>query len=920
MPVRTTHRPWLVVVAVLVVMVAAVPSATGQTPGVPPARSASPSERTLDSRRPIASPRTSVAATASARAGLTSSLGRLGVFELDPRTGTPRVIARLDGFLTRPSARPPARVAIDFVADNLDAFGLNPGDLKTLVLVRDYVDIEGTHHLSWIQERHGIRAFDNGLRASVTADGKLVTVSGSPAHGLGDGAAAVPSLSSSAAIGRARTTVGAPAEAWAGDTATLVWFHGGRSRLAWQTFTNVSDLERHLSVVDAIDGRVLWRTNLVHEAVGTGLAWRYFPGSEVPNGAADQIPVTFPVNGNGALKGPNAHVYTDPNDDSRPGPADQVPSDGDLSWDEPVELWVDDPAQNCAPEYPCTWNKDVAKSWRANVQQNAVQVYWYLNRFHDHLEAEPIGFNAAAGNFEGADRVRGEVLDGADTAGGLPDPYHYNNANMFTPPDGSPPIMQMYLFRKDRRSPDFPSANAGDDASVVYHEYAHGLSSRLVTYPGGVQALNPWQSGAMAEGWSDYYAMDLLVEEGAVLDTSRSGEVLVGQWITGGRGTRVQPTDCAVGAGPESCPGGFRTGSGGFTFGDYGDVYGAPEVHGDGEIWAQTLWDIRDTLGVTTARQLITRGMELSPPDPSFLDMRNAIIQADVVANAGANADALWDLFRERGMGYFASVVDANDVTPTESFAAPPSCDSDPCGTIRGRITDSATGGPVKGVRISVGGFSSGFAGLDLTTTTDANGRYVVRGVPFHTYPDVVLDRWGLETLVLHDVRVDGTEVLDRAVVRDWAALDGGARIVSFTPPDYSEYGCGPTGALDRTLGAGWGSDAPDSTYGSPRTGPRSLVVRLPKVVDVTSFGIDPGATCGDGPAAAVKAFDLHTRTATGGWILAARRTTALPQGVLTRIAPVAGTADVRFVKLTMRSNRGDPTFMDMSELSVRGR
>jgi hypothetical protein len=98
------------------------------------------------------------------------------------------------------------------------------------------------------------------------------------------------------------------------------------------------------------------------------------------------------------------------------------------------------------------------------------------------------------------------------------------------------------------------------------------------------------------------------------------------------------------------------------------------------------------------------------------------------------------------------------------------------------------------------------------------------------------------------------------------------------------------------------------------------VVVQLPRAVDVTAFAIDPGATCGDGPAAALKAFDISTRTATGSWILAYRTTTALPQGVVTRLVPRAGTANVRYVRLTMRSNRGDPQFMDMSELSVRGR
>ena len=919
MPVRTIRRAAAAFVTCVSTLVVVAAPPAGADPGATAPASSEPAARTVDVRGPIAPPRALSVATAQAREELGRSLGRMGVFALDPRTGTPRVVARLDGFLTAPSVAPPVRIAMGYVRAHLGAFGLSPADLRTFVLVRDYADIEGTHHLSWIQEEHGVRAFDNGLKASVTADGRLVTLSGAPARGLGAGATASPGLSGSAAIGRARTAVGAPARAATGDNATLVWFHGGRSRLAWQTLTNVSATERDLSVVDASTGEVLWRTNLVHTATGTGLAWEYFPSTALPSGNTQQ-PVTFPVKANWRLLGPNAHVFLDANDDGHAENADQIASTGSFDWSAVAQLRTNDANQNCTPKHPCSWNRNVKKSWRANLRQDAVQVYWYLNQFHDHLAAAPIGFTHVAGNFEGADRVHGEIFDGASTAGGVPDPFHYNNANMYTPPDGTAPIMQMYLFREAPSASGWPSANAGDDASIVYHEYTHGLTSRLVTYPNGVQALNTWQSGAMGEGWSDFYAMDLLAERGAVTDTNISGEVMVAEWITGGQGIREQAIDCAVGAAASRCPAAAQTGSGGYTYGDFSKVFGTPEVHGDGEIWAQTLWDMRERLGVTLTRRLVTRGLELSPPDPSFLDMRNAIIQADLIATGGDNADALWSVFRRRGMGYFASAIDGNDVTPVESFASPPSCKTDPCGTIHGTITDSVTDRPVRGVWVSIGGHASGFSGTDLSGTTGGDGRYTIKRVPFHTYAELVIDRWGLDPAVLRGITVDGSETLNRAVTRDWAALDGGADIVSFTPPNYTNFGCGPTGAFDRSLGAGWGSDAPDSTYGSFRTGPRSIVARLPRSVDVTSFAIDPGATCGDGPTAAVKAFDILTRTANGSWVLAYRTATALPQGRLTKLTPTAGRATVRYVKLTMRTNRGHPLFMDMSELSVRGR
>ena len=124
--------------------------------------------------------------------------------------------------------------------------------------------------------------------------------------------------------------------------------------------------------------------------------------------------------------------------------------------------------------------------------------------------------------------------------------------------------------------------------------------------------------------------------------------------------------------------------------------------------------------------------MELSPPAPSFLDMRNAIIQADLVNFGGANETALWTIFAERGMGYFAAST-SGDVNPIEDFSVPPDCATSDCATISGTVKDKATGKPVAGVHVSVPGLDSGFAS-DLADTTDSAGHFSIANVPFHTY------------------------------------------------------------------------------------------------------------------------------------------------------------------------------------------
>src|SRR6476620_32613 len=114
--------------------------------------------------------------------------------------------------------------------------------------------------------------------------------------------------------------------------------------------------------------------------------------------------------------------------------------------------------------------------------------------------------------------------------------------------------MELCLFTSGGLSP-YRDTNGGDDAAVLYHEYTHGLSSRLVTNVNGTQALNSAQAGAMGEGWSDFYAMDFLARPAAddgglpyVDDTGAPGEVHMGRYTDDvANAIRTEALDCPVG-------------------------------------------------------------------------------------------------------------------------------------------------------------------------------------------------------------------------------------------------------------------------------------------------------------------------------------------------------------------------------------
>ena len=60
------------------------------------------------------------------------------------------------------------------------------------------------------------------------------------------------------------------------------------------------------------------------------------------------------------------------------------------------------------------------------------------------------------------------------------------------------------------------------------------------------------------------------------------------------------------------------------------------------------------TGGNNIAIQLVMDGMKLQSCSPGFVDGRDAILEADELANDGANRCLIWDAFSNRGLGYSA--------------------------------------------------------------------------------------------------------------------------------------------------------------------------------------------------------------------------------------------------------------------------
>jgi extracellular elastinolytic metalloproteinase len=899
--------------------------------------------------------RTPQQATALKRLG--TSLGRQAVISIDGVTRTPRVVASLDGFLTKKTSSKSARtIALRYVTNHRVALGMDASAISSLHLRTSYRDISGLRQLSFQQLRHGIPVFGSGLRVVVAKNGRVVTVIGPPVASVAGGVvapsigasaarsaalrnvkAAVTSAAASSATGAARTT-----KFHGGDQASLVWFPTVSGlKLGWQTLVSARGTEMYTSVVDASSGTVLYRRNLGDDAnansPATGLVWTNYPGA--PRGGT-QHAVDFGakgwLSGKGntqvKLAGPNAHVYSDINDSDAADIGEETRSNQGRNFRYPFTAFPSTTTP-CSTAFPCSWAPDTADSWQTNRKQNATQVFFFVNNFHDHLKAAPIGFTAAAGNFEGIDPLQAEPIDGANTDAGFPDGNHVDNANMNTPPDGISPRMQMYLFHQPGATyPDqdpFIASNGGDEADVVYHEYTHGLSNRLVVDANGDSTLGPVQAGAMGEAWSDWYAMDYLVGQGLLRDTGASGDLRVGNYVGAGLDLiRSEPMDCKVGTTNARCPGTPDAGPGGYTYGDYTKIAGGPEVHADGEIWGQTLWDLRDALGQNLTESLVTRAMELSPSNPSMLDERDSILLADATLKGGRHLNTIWKVFAHRGMGFFAGALDGNDISPGEDFSTPPP-DNAPTGTLTGTVTDSQSGLPVAGVTVTVARQGGGRVN-NPSATSGADGTYSIPNLVVGTYPKVAVASSGFDPIQATVTVTAGTTVQDFSVRRDWAAASGGASVAAFDGPDFTPD-CGPGFAIDQSQGTGWGSTADLVGGVASAATPKSITIHLPAAVDISQVSVNPSATCGDGGSASTGGYKVEVSTdGTAFTQVAAGTFTPANQGQMNDVSLSGATAAITDVRFTMVEPQvfqlgtcpgafSGCDFMDMTEIAVYG-
>ncbi len=624
---------------------------------------------------------------------LAAGLGAEGFADTDPATGAVSFVGRTDKFLTARSTAQPSDIVLDYVRANKAALGLDSADLAALQLTESYTSIDGVTHLTYAQKFDGLESFDTYLRGNVTEKGQLINISGSPVPNLSV-PSTTPTLGADEALLAARADVGGdqsvpPVKSrsnaadqkttyttYAESAGLVVFAQAGQDRLAWEVQVLDADSILYRVVVDALTGDILARHSLTAFDSNDAAVWKDFPSQVLApttvNFGTDPTWLDRSAADLNQLKGNNTHTYVDNNGSNGYQAGEQVIRNvGSGNWSYPMTWYT----QAGCPAFGCTWDSANLATKTVNRNAGAVGLFYLTNHFHDHLLQAPIGFDEASRNFEHVNSS-GQGVGGDAVLAEAQDSSGINNANFATPADGSSPRMQMYMWDGAPSAAGVQYDTDGSAAAdVVYHEYGHGLSNRLVGNGGGLTQLQP---GARGEGGADCYSLDLLVGEGTRTDAPGTADVWLADYSTGVPGIfggisriRHQAIDCAVGAPAVQCPASGTAGSGGYTYGDLGKVGTTNGVHDGGEIWSQTMWDLRKALGRNDALKIITGGMRLSPNAPSMLTMRDAILQSASVN--GVSVNTVWSVFANRGMGFFASTASAGANAAVEDFSLPTS-------------------------------------------------------------------------------------------------------------------------------------------------------------------------------------------------------------------------------------------------------
>ena len=404
-----------------------------------------------------------------------------------------------------PDSRPAEQVARDHLRSRAAALGLTRLDLESLRADSTVPSRgSGITHFYFRQTHGGLDVINRQLGVHVASDGRVVSASEQWVPGLARRVnASRPALDARQALTLAGNYLGLPGAESAGirtqqrgpDQRTVFLAPGlaqeevpvqlvlfahddGSVRLGWdlKIYETSGDHYWHL-VVDAVTGSLLWQVDWV----ANDDSYQVFaiPKESPTDGArtlatnpADSLASPYGWHDSDGQSGPEYYETRGNNVTARldaggnNSSTNPTAAAADLNFSFPLDLTAQQPG-----EYA-----DAA----------ITNLFYWNNVLHDVLYR--YGFDEASGNFQennynrggaGGDSVNADAQDGSGT----------NNANFATPPDGSPPRMQMFTW-----------TGGGPDAELLVASPASVAGS----YPAQQAAFGPGLNSTGLSGTLEY--------------------------------------------------------------------------------------------------------------------------------------------------------------------------------------------------------------------------------------------------------------------------------------------------------------------------------------------------------------------------------------------------------------------------------
>ncbi len=623
---------------------------------------------------------------------------------------TPDFIRATESMLTPAAvgAPDPAAIVKGFITRERELFSIAPEQIDAARISRDGVTRHnGVRTVWWQQEIDGLPIVGCDLRANILPDGRLASIGSrmlpQPVCDAArlkradlNAAAAVLLAADAAEIVIDAAIELAPAEAdgarvefplIAGmsraPVAERVYFPAASNdvRPAWRvTVSATNDPNVYEIIIDADTGEVLSRTNNTWYGGDGAATYRVWtndspapmtPGPASPDGT--QAPIVprelITLSALDSFASPLGWIDAGLNETFGNNVAAHADADGNN--------FPDLPRPQGSPFRVFDFPIDLSQQPSTFRDASIVQGFFTANWHHDVLHG--LGFDEPFANFQqdnfgrggvGGDRINLDMQDGAGT----------NNANFSSGgSDGSSARVQMFIFTGPN-----PDIDGGLDSQILIHELAHGTSIRLHGGLGGTQG------SGMGEGWSDYFAVALLLEPG---DDLHGTYPVAGYSTLQGFG---QPFFDNYYFGIRRFPYTTDLGRNPLTFGDISPdlididplipinpVFSSTnpsQVHNVGTVWCSILWECTVAMiekhGFEAGQDLILRlvidGMKLTTTStPSMVQARDAILLADRINNNGDNNCDLWAAFAKRGLGAGAFSATSGVSNIGESFDIP---------------------------------------------------------------------------------------------------------------------------------------------------------------------------------------------------------------------------------------------------------